>query len=98
MHAKRSVVAELLRYSKSSSHFLFDFVMVAVSSFQLLSFLHGHCVPSSTVFGYNDPSFVGLIAALDWVFIFFKFLFEEFVDIIFPSFSRSSNRPVGPVS
>ena len=56
--------------------------------------------PYSAVFGSVDPNFVGLIAAFDWVFsfIFFKFLFEEFVDVIFPSFSWSSNRSVGTVS
>ena len=37
------------------------------------------------------------VAAFDWVFSFFKFFFEEFVDVIFPSFSWSSNRSVGPV-
>ena len=42
--------------------------------------------------------FVGLIAAFGWAFSFFKFLIEEFVDVIFPSFSWSSNRSVGPVS
>ena len=52
----------------------------------------------ATVFGNVDPSFVGLIASLDWVFTFFKFVFEEFVDTIFPSFSRSSNRSVCPTS
>ena len=39
------------------------------------------------VFGNVDPGFEGLIASFDWVFIVFKFWFEEFVDIIFPAFS-----------
>ena len=76
---------------------------VVFSSF-VLSFFHGHCVsffewsPTSTVFGYADPCFVGLTAAFDWVFSTFKFLFEKFVDVIFPSFSWSPDRSVDPVS
>ena len=43
---------------------------------------------------------VGLIASLDWffIFLFFKYLFEEIIDVIFPSFSRSSNRSVSFIS
>ena len=42
--------------------------------------------PNLRGLGYADPCFVGLIAAFDWVFSIFKFLFEEFVDVIFQFF------------
>ena len=75
---------------------------VIVSSFLVLSFYTIHCVfsfkssPFSPIFGYVDPIIVVLNPSFDWFFIFFffKFLFEEIVDVIFPSFSRSSNRSV----
>ena len=47
-----------------------------------------------------DPIIVGLNPSFDWVFIFlfFKYLFEEIIDVVFPSFSRSSNRSVSFIS
>ena len=53
---------------------------------------------SSPVVLPRDPCFVGLIAAFDWVFSIFKFMFEEFVGVIFQSFSWSPDRSVDPVS
>ena len=47
---------------------------------------------------WADPSFVGLVVAFKWICGVFKFLFEEFVNVIFPSFSWSPDRSVGPVS
>ena len=77
---------------------------VIVSSFLVI--LHIHCVfsfkksPSSPIFGKVDPIIVGLNPSFDWVFIFvfFKNLFEEIIDVVFPSFSWSSDRSVGPIS
>ena len=67
-------------------------------------FFNGHCVgffqksPLSSVSGSVDPCFVGLVAAFKWICGVFKFLFEEFVNVIFPSFSWSPDRSVGVVS
>ena len=91
--ALRSALAELLLCSRSSS-LLF------------LSFYTIHCVfsfkssPFSPIFGYVDPIIVVLNPSCDWFFIFFffKYLFEEIVDVVFPSFSWSSDRSVGPMS
>ena len=64
----------------------------------IFSFFNGHCVsffkksPLSSVFGNVDPCFVGLVVAFDWISSIFKFLFEEFVNVIFPSFSKSPDR------
>ena len=56
--------------------------------------------PFSPIFGYVDPIIVVLNPYFDWFFIFFffKYLFEEIVDVVFPSFSWSSDRSVGPIS
>ena len=42
--------------------------------------------------------FFGLVVAFNWIFSIFKFLFEEFVNVIFPSFSWSLHRSIDPVS
>ena len=68
-----------------------------------MSFFCGQCVfvfewsPSSAVFCCVDPCFVDLAAAFNKVFCLVIFNFEEFVDVIFPSFHWSPNRSVGPV-
>ena len=54
--------------------------------------------PTFAVFGYADPCFVVWIVAFNWVADLFKFMFEEFVNVIFPSLSRSPDRSVDPVS
>ena len=78
--------------SLTPSKYLADRLWSSSLFSHLLPFFHGHCVsffeqsPTSAVFDYADPCFVGLIAAFDWVFSIFKFLFEEFVDVIFPFF------------
>ena len=54
--------------------------------------------PLSSVLGSVDPCFVGLVVAFNWICGIFKFLFEEFVNVIFPFFSWSPDRSVGPVS
>ena len=63
-----------------------DCLIVTLSSFYLLSFFYTVIVyfpssraPSSPIFGHVDPIIVGLIPSFDWVFIFlfFKYLFEE---------------------
>ena len=54
----------------------------------------------SPIFGYVDPIIVVLNPSFDWffTFFFFKYLFEEIVDVVFPSISWSSDRSVGPIS
>ena len=88
-------MAELLLCSRSSSLLLLISVI-----------LHIYCVfsfkwsPFSAIFGYVDPIIVGLNPSFDWffIFIFFKYLFEEIIDVVFPSVSGSSDRSVGPIS
>ena len=55
-----------------------DFVMIIMSSFYLLSFLHSQSAiffwqsPLSAVFGSVDPCLVGLVVAFKWIFGIFK--------------------------
>ena len=75
----------LLLLCSGSSSLLFFFLSVYTI----------HCVfsfkssPFFSVFGSVDPNVVVLNPSFDWFFIFFffKYLFEEFVDVVFPSFS-----------
>ena len=95
--------AAMLKVIVSSS---LDFLIVTLSLSFILSLLHNHCVisfqwsPSSPVFGNVDPILVGLVASLDWIFIFlyFTYLFVEIIEIMFPSFSRSSSRSISFIS
>ena len=52
------------------------------------------------MFGYVDRIIVVLNPSFDcfFIFFFFKYLFEEIIDVVFPSFSWSSDRSVGPTS
>ena len=59
-------------------------------------YLHSLQRTHRIVLGHVDPCFVGLVVAFDWISSIFKFLFEEFVNVIFPSFSWSPDRSVGP--
>ena len=56
--------------------------------------------PLSPILGYVDPIIVVLNPSFDWffIFLFFKFLFEEVIYVVFPSFSWSSDRSIGPIS
>ena len=83
-----------------------DFLSVTLSSFLSSVILHIHFVfsfkpsPFFPIFCSVDPIIVVLNLSFDWVifFFFFKGLFEEIVDVIFPSFSWSTDRSVGPLS
>ena len=56
--------------------------------------------PFFPVFGNVDPDVVVLTLSFKWFLILFvvKVLFEEIVDVIFPSFLWPTDRSVGPIS
>ena len=76
------------------------------SLISFLSFYTFSCVfffkssPFIPTFCSVDPNIVVLNLSFDWFIFFFflKGLFEEIVDVIFPSFLWSSDRSVGPFS
>ena len=86
----------LLLHGSRSSSLLFLFSVILHNS--LCIFLQVE--PIFPIFGYVDPIIVVLNPSFDWFFIFFffKYLFEEIVDVVFPSFSWSTDRSVGHIS
>ena len=76
---------------------IFILALFSCRSSEVIVYLSASRDPSSAVFCCIDPCFVDLAAAFTEVFCLVFFQFEEFVDVIFPSFPRSSNRSVGPV-
>ena len=89
-------------------HVLLDHCSSTITIFFscFLSFYTIHCVfsfkssPFSPIFSYVDPFIVVLTLSFYWFLILFfvKVLFEEIVDVVFPSFSWSTDRSVGPIS
>ena len=67
--------------------------LVCYEIFFLFSSLTSLCSfsPSSAVFCCVDPIFIDMVAAFSQIFSLVLNLFEEFVDVVFPSFSWSTN-------
>ena len=62
--------------------------------------LHIKSSPFFPVTGNIDPGVVVLFLSFKWFlnFSFVKVLFEEIIDVIFPSFLWPTDRSVGPIS
>ena len=85
----------LLLCSRTTLHISFSVIL----HISLCIFLHKSS-PFFPVFGNIDPDVVVLTLSFKCFLILFfvKVLFEEIVDVIFPSFPWSTDRSVGPIS